>query len=208
MYLSAKQVKELYHITSQTLYNWRLRDKIKFKRLPSGKIVYLSLNDIPQKRKNVLYARVSSSDQKDDLTSQEQILRQFMSSNGIIVDDEFTDIASGINEDRKDFNKMISECLDGKIEKIFITYKDRLTRFGFGYIENILEKVGTKIIVINATKEEDFQQELTQDLVSIIHHFLIKTNSNRRKLLKKLESEIQNCINTSNSVTNIDNDNT
>lgn len=208
MYLSAKQVKELYHITSQTLYNWRLKDKIKFKRLPSGKIVYSSLDEaIQSTKKNVLYARVSNTKQKEDLVRQEQILRQFMSANGIIVDDEFTDIASGMNEDRKSFNTMINECLDGKIDKIYITYKDRLTRFGFGYIEKILNKVGTKIIVINATKEEDFQQELTQDLVSVIHHFSMKMYSNRRKLLKKLESEIQSCINTSNDVTNEENDN-
>jgi predicted site-specific integrase-resolvase len=65
-------------------------------------------------------------------------------------------------------------------------------RFGFGYIESILSSLGTKIVTINATKEEDFQQELTQDLVSIIHHFSMKMYSNRRKILKEVEEKIKN----------------
>jgi predicted site-specific integrase-resolvase len=144
------------------------------------------------KRKNVLYARVSNTKQKDDLERQKQILRQFMASNGFVVDEEYSDIASGMNESRAGFTKLVKECLEGKIDTIFVTYKDRLTRFGFGYIESILSSLGTKIVIINATKEEDFQQELTQDLVSIIHHFSMKMYSNRRKILKEVEEKIKN----------------
>lgn len=115
-----------------------------------------------------------------------------MASNGFVVDEEYSDIASGMNESRAGFTKLVKECLEGKIDTIFVTYKDRLTRFGFGYIESILSSLGTKIVIINATKEEDFQQELTQDLVSIIHHFSMKMYSNRRKILKEVEEKIKN----------------
>jgi len=191
MYLSAKQVKDLYQITSQTLYNWRKSDKIKFKILPSGRFVYLSNENVTSIRKNVIYSRVSNTKQKDDLIRQQQILRQYMTSNGITVDKEYFDIASGMNETRKGFINLLEDCSSGIIDTIYITYKDRLVRFGFNTIETLLKLYDVKIIVINATKEEDFQQELTQDLVSIIHHFSMRMYSNRRKMLKELQEKIK-----------------
>ena len=83
-----------------------------------------------------------------------------MTSNGIIVDKVYSDIASGMNSDRIDFNKMLSDCFEGKIDKIYITYKDRFVRFGFDYFVNILNKLGVEIVVINATTEEDFNMNL------------------------------------------------
>lgn len=191
MYLSAKQVKDLYQITSQTLYNWRKFGKIRFKILPSGRFVYLSNENVVPIRKNVIYSRVSNTKQKDDLIRQQQILRQYMTSNGIAVDKEYFDIASGMNETRKGFINLLRDCSSGIIDTIFITYKDRLVRFGFNTIETLLKLYDVKIIVINATKEEDVQQELTQDLISIIHHFSMRMYSNRRKMLKELQEKIK-----------------
>ena len=196
-YLSAKEVKTKYKITSQTLHNWRLAGKIEFVRLPSGKIVYTPIEQIqPTKKKNVLYARVSNTKQKDDLSRQISLLRSFMVSNGVVVDDEFSDIASGMNESRINFNKLLQQCFSGEVGRIYVTYKDRLTRFGYGYVETMLKLCDVEIVVVNATSEEDFQQELTQDLVSIIHHFSMKMYSNRRKMLKELETAMTNDLNT------------
>lgn len=192
MYLSAKQVKDLYQITSQTLYNWRKANKIKFEILPSGRHVYKSLEPVEQEnRKHVIYARVSNTKQKDDLVRQQQLLRQYLVSNGISVDQEYSDIASGMNEKRIGFISLLEDCSKGNIDSVYITYKDRLVRFGFGTIENLLKIFGVKIVVVNATKEEDFQQELTQDLISIIHHFSMKMYSNRRKMLKEIQEKIK-----------------
>lgn len=197
MYLSAKQVKDKYQITSQTLHNWRQGGNIKFIKTPSGKFLYSPLEEQPKlKKKNVIYARVSNTKQKDDLIRQKQTLRSFVTSNGLIVDEEFEDIASGMNEQRKSFNALIEKCISGEVGTIFVTFKDRLTRFGYGYIENMLKLHDVKIIVINATTEEDFQTELTQDLISIIHHFSMKMYSNRRKQLKDIANEIAKDINT------------
>lgn len=193
MYLSAKQVKDLYQITSQTLYNWRKSNKIRFKVLPSGRFVYLSDEDeITISKKNVIYTRVSNTKQKDDLIRQQQILRQYMAANGVIVDEEYSDIASGMNESRKGFTSLLKDCSSGVVNSVYITYKDRLVRFGFNTIETLLKLYNVNIVVINATKEEDFQQELTQDLISIIHHFSMKMYSNRRKMLKELQEKIIN----------------
>ncbi len=197
MYLSAKQVKDKYQITSQTLHNWRQGGNIKFIKTPSGKFLYSPLEEQPKlKKQNVIYARVSNTKQKDDLIRQKQTLRSFVTSNGLVVDAEYEDIASGMNEQRKSFNVLIEKCISGEVDTIFVTFKDRLTRFGYGYIENMLKLHGVKIIVINATSEEDFQTELTQDLISIIHHFSMKMYSNRRKQLKDIANEIAKDINT------------
>lgn len=187
MYITAKEVKLQLGITGQTLYNWRKGNKIKFKELNSRNFLYdissLELTDSP-KRQNVIYARVSNTKQKDDLDRQISILSEFMVTKGLIVDKIYQDIASGMNEDRKGFNKLCLDVMENKIDTIFISYKDRLTRFGYGYLENWFGKFGTKIVYINFTREEDFQTELTEDLISIIHHFSMKMYSSRRKMLK------------------------
>jgi len=95
-------------------------------------------------------------------------------------------ICSSHEEARKEFNDLLKLVFEYKINKIFISYKDRLTRFGYNYFETIFTYFGTKIEIVNLTKEEDFQTELTQDLISIIHHFSMKMYSNRRKELSKL----------------------
>ena len=191
-FYSAKQIKDKYQITSQTLHNWRLGKKIEFQRLPSGRIVYSLLTPtVPKNKKNVLYARVSNTKQKEDLERQVQLLRQYMISNGSIVDEEYVDIASGMNEDRKSFNRLLGDCFEGLIQTVYVTYKDRLTRFGFSYFENIFKKLGVDIVVLNATKEEDFQQELVQDFVSVIHHFSMKMYSNRKKILNEAKKSLQ-----------------
>jgi len=193
VFLSPKEVKERYRITNQTLYNWRCAGKIKYQKLPSGSFVYFPLEEqMDSTKKHVIYARVSNTKQSDDLKHQISLLQQYLCSNGIIVDEVFSDIASGMNEDRTKFNTLMELVVAGDIDTIYITYKDRLTRFGFGYIEKFCSLHGTKITVVNATNEEDFQTELTTDLISIIHHFSMKMYSNRRTELKKLEKTLKN----------------
>ncbi len=193
-YVSAKRVREHFGITSQTLHNWRNNGQIKFHKINSNKFVYdLSSvlnesNSVP--RFNIIYSRVSNTKQKDDLIRQSSILREFVTRNGFVCDHEFQDIASGMNENRKGFNDMLELVFQNKVSKIFVTYKDRLVRFGFGHFQKIFEIFGTEIVVVNATKEEDFQQELTEDLISIIHHFSMKMYSNRRKILNQLKKDL------------------
>jgi len=189
-YLSAKEMKEKYKITTQTLNNWRRNGKVKYIELSSRKFMYEDVfTEKEQKeRQCVIYTRVSNTKQKDDLIRQEKIIREFMVSTGVVPENVYSDIASGMNENRKGLNSLLKDIQDGKISKIYISYKDRLTRFGFGYFETFFEMFGVEIVVLNSSKEEDFQQELTEDLISIIHHFSMKMYSNRRKILKSTET--------------------
>lgn len=144
-------------------------------------------------RLNVLYCRVSNTKQKNDLETQKQILTNYCNSHSLLVDKIFSEIASGMNENRKEFNELINLILEGKVARIFITYKDRFTRFGFEYFNNLCKYFNTEIIVLeNQINEENFQKELTEDLISIIHHFSMKMYSNRRKQLKEMTKKLEN----------------
>ena len=97
-----------------------------------------------------------------------------------------------MNENRNDFNELIKAVTEYKINNIYITYKDRLTRFGFNYFETFFDLFDTKIVTLNNIEQESIEQELTEDLISIIHHFSMKMYSNRRKQLRKIQKKIEN----------------
>ena len=143
---------------------------------------------------NVIYARVSTKNQQDDLKNQLEFLKHYTLSEGYTISNVYTDYGSGMNYNRKNWNKLIDDCFDMKIDKIIISHKDRFVRFGFDWIANLLERLtGTKIIVAEniATTPE---AELIQDLISIIHVFSCRVYG-----LKKYKKKIEKDLNDKNS---------
>lgn len=192
MWLKSKEFKKILGLSNQALYERRKKGQLKFKKINDVFFYWLEENiETDTNRYNVIYCRVSNTKQKDDLDKQEKVLKEYAISNGYKVDYVFKDIASGMNESRKDLNELIKLVIENKVSKVFVSYKDRLTRFGYNYFEYIFKMFGTEIEVVNLTKEEDFQTELTQDLISIIHHFSMKMYSNRRKELNALKKVLQ-----------------
>ena len=192
MWLKSKEFKKILGLSNQALYERRKKGSLKFKIINNVYFYWLEENiETDTTRQNVIYCRVSNTKQRDDLDKQETILKEYAVSNGYKIDYIFKDIASGMNENRKDLNELIKLVIDNKVNKVFISYKDRLTRFGYNYFEYIFKMFGTEIEVVNLTKEEDFQTELTQDLISIIHHFSMKMYSNRIKELNALKKVLQ-----------------
>lgn len=100
-------------------------------------------------KKIIIYTRVSTSNQKDDLKNQVEFLKQYANAKGIIVDEVIEDYGSGLNYNRKKWNKLIDECMTSDISTIIITHKDRFIRFGFEWFEGFLEKSNVKIVVVN-----------------------------------------------------------
>ena len=195
-FVTAKEAKEYFRINGATLRMWRLNGKLNYKQFSSKKIMYDidSFEDYCAKPKyNVIYARVSTTKQKEDLNRQIEMVKGYAISNGYKIEKIFKDIASGMNENRTEFNLLLRDIFNGNIDTVFISYKDRLTRFGFDYFKHIFEEFGTKIVVLDELDEtnSDFQTELTNDLISIIHHFSMKLYSNRRKKLKEIEKLIE-----------------
>ena len=203
--LSSKEVANLCGVTIHTVCMWRKEGRLPFMKI-NDRVILHKIEDVEKllnkkifseentkKRKNIIYARVSTSKQKDDLKKQIQILNDFCNSNGIIIDEIFAEIASGMNEDREEFNKIIDLVINKEIDKIYITFEDRLIRFGFKYFENLFDKFDTQIVILNnKINNESFEEELSNDLISIIHHFSMKMYSNRRKKLKEASKLIEN----------------
>ena len=192
-WLSSKEFRNKYRISSATLWRRVHVGTVKTKEL-YGTTYYLDEDPSSEASMNVIYCRVSNTKQQADLKRQETILREYCVSNGIIPDKVISDIASGMNENRKGLQELIGLVKDGKVKTVYVSYKDRLTRFGFDYFVYLFNLFGTEIKVVNLTSEEDFQQERTQDFISILHHFSMKLYSNRRKELKQLKSEMESEI--------------
>lgn len=96
-----------------------------------------------------------------------------------------------MSSDRKDFQEVLRLIIKGEVELLVIENKDRLVRFGYEILESIFKYFGTKILVLNDILEnKSYEQELTEDLISIIHYFAMKNYSHRRKL-NKLRKELE-----------------
>ena len=140
-----------------------------------------------QTGKNVIYARVSTANQKDDLNNQIDFLKEYCNARGTIVDDIISDIGSGLNYKRKKWNKLLDDVISGNIDTIYIAYPDRFIRFGFEWFEHLCNKFNTKIVVVN-NKKLSPEQELTEDLINIIHVFSCRSYG-LRKYKKGLEDD-------------------
>lgn len=169
-------------VKRHTAYRWFKRGEIpNAVQLPSGTIyVPDEIFETEMKSKQgltVVYARVSSSEQrKTNLETQAEQLTQFAIANGWVVDKVIKEVGSGLNDERK---KLVDLLLsDEPIARIIVEHKDRLTRFGFNYLEILAKKQGFEIIVVNPTVID--QEDLMQDFASIITFFCARLYSGRR----------------------------
>ena len=196
--MKAKDVLKILNITRPTLTKYIKENKIKVDSVINGHYVYndesvyslIGLKKEKQNRLNVIYARVSNPPKKY-LDEQLKRLINFCSEKGITIDKEYFDIKSGMNFERDQFKDLIQEIVKGNIELIVIENKDRLCRFSFDLFNEFCKYFKTKIIVVNELSEKNFEQELTEDLISIIHYFSMKSYSHRRKL-NKIKKELEN----------------
>jgi putative resolvase len=118
-------------------------------------------------RKNYIYARVSTSKQLDDLSRQIEFLQRPEFS----MYDTIKDIGSGINFQRKGLATILESCIHQNIGEIVVAHRDRLCRFGFELIDKLVTMAGGKITVLDNSNDKTCEQELTEDLLAIIHVF-------------------------------------
>lgn len=195
--MTAAEVLRTLQITRPTLTKYVKEGKLKATVKGNGRYdydadsVYKMLNkDI--ERKTYLYARVSTSKQKKDLENQIQLLKNFCFQNGYIINGIYQDIASGISFDkRKQFFEMLDDILAGKVNKVIITYKDRLSRVGFELFVYLFRKYGCEIIVISEVGSEELDsQEIFEEIISLLHCYSMKLYSSRKaKKIKEVLEE-------------------
>jgi len=198
------QFAKLLNVTVKTLQNWDKQETLKAYRTPTNQRFYteeqlnqiLNLSNNTQKEKQGLkigYCRVSTHNQKSSLENQEEYLRSYTNAKGVILDEVFTDIGSGINYDRKNFNKILELVEAGEVLEIYVTYKDRFVRFGFDWFNNFCEKHGAKIIILNQPSTSP-EQELAEDLLNIATVFSARSHG-----LRTYKKQLEQNLNETNS---------
>ena len=185
--MKAKEVLNLLQISRKTLHVYAHDGRIRYTAMPNKMYnyneedVYRILNK-GVKRKTVIYARVSTRKQKNDLQNQIEQMKQWCFMNGNTISAIYSHIASGISfEKRKGFFEMPDEILDHRVEKVVITYKDRLSRVGFELFLYLFRKFRTEIVVISEIGDPKLDSEdIFEEIVCMLHCYSMKMYSKRR----------------------------
>lgn len=148
----------------------------------------------PDQKLTILYARVSSRGQKGDLDNQVEALKRFCIGAGTAFDDVWTDIGSGLNYRRPHFRQLINEAMAGRLQKVVIAHRDRLVRFGYEMVEDILAACGVELVVINRSEKSDFMTELGEDLIAIVQHFCARFYGQRAYKCKQATALVKQAV--------------
>lgn len=199
-FVGGKEASKILGVHQRTLYLWDEKGEIETIRTSGNKRLYnvkkylltreksanicTELDDLDTKTEklNICYVRVSTQNQKDDLERQ-KLLMKTKYPNYIIIED----IGSGLNLNKRGINKIIHLGIKGKINELVVAYKDRLTRFGFELIEDIITKYSNgKITIINKSEEVSQEEELVKDIMAIMNVYVAKLNGLRRYKNKEI----------------------
>jgi putative resolvase len=141
----------------------------------------------------VAYARVSSSDQKEDLIRQEKMLEMFCSSHGWSYE-IISDLGSGMNYHKKGLRRLLGLILNRNIRRLVLTHKDRLLRFGSELIFALCEENEVEVILVNQGSEASFEEELAADVLEIITVFSARLYGARSRKNKRLIADLQKAV--------------
>jgi putative resolvase len=191
-----KEAKKLLGVTTRTIQRWDKQGKIKVvrtigsRRIPESEIKRIL--GLKEERVVVGYARVSSTTKKDDLERQKQLLHSYAKGKGYGEIQILIDVGSGLNEKRKGFLRLLEMVTERKVSRVIIVYKDRLTKFGFEILRMMFQAFGTEIEVINS--EEKNQEELVEDLITIVSHFAGKLYGIRSHKYKEVVEGVKKLV--------------
>ena len=201
-FISIKEASSFLGVSTQTLRRWDRQGKlVPTKRTQGNQRRYDITQLVPVNRKNIstkelptiAYARVSSHDQKDDLHRQMQMLEYFCTSHGWIFE-IISDLGSGLNYSKKGLRKLLQKIVNGDIQRLVLTHKDRLLRFGAELIFALCEAKEIEIVVINKGETPSFEEELASDVLEIITVFSARLYGSRSHKNKKLMDNLKQAV--------------
>lgn len=191
--MKRQKAAKLLNVSVQTIANYRRQGLIKTIQLPTGQYDYneddiFDILNNHEERMTIVYARVSTGKQKDHLQTQLDDLNQFCISNGWTVDKTISEVASGLTFDkRKSFYELLDLIESNKVKRVIITHKDRLSRVSFDVFKHLFEKHGCDIVILSDMLEEKTdQEEIFEEIISLLHCFSMRMYSKRRKGFKKV----------------------
>ncbi|MFL5656028.1 MAG: IS607 family transposase [Ktedonobacteraceae bacterium] len=175
---SPQEFGQLIGRKTKTLQKWDREGKLKAHRSPTTNRRYYTHDQYlayrglvaQEQGLTIVYIRVSGVAQKPDLANQIKALETYCQQQAITVDEWLSDIGSGLNYKRKQFNRLMELVELGQVRRLVIAHKDRLVRFGYGYFEAFCQRHNTEIIVMNGEALSP-EQELVQDLIAIVTVF-------------------------------------
>jgi predicted site-specific integrase-resolvase len=192
MKVSIGKASKALGVSIETLRRWETENKIKTERTPNGhrrydlsKLISSSRKKIPENRKTIAYASVSSHDQKLDLERQKKVLEMYCAAQGWNFE-LVSDLGSGMNYQKKGLKKLLNEILSDEIGRIVLTHKDRLLRFGSELIFSICAIKEIEVIIINKGDDTTFEEDLAKDVLEIITVFSARLYGSRSKKNQKL----------------------
>jgi len=195
MLLRQSEIKKFYKIDRVSLYSYENQGILKSYKTPGKHRRYLK-EDIEKllglqnvdSRKVACYARVSTKKQEENLQRQVERLRTYCDKKGYSSITFYSDIASGLNDNRRQFNKLLDQVVKQNINTIVVEYKDRLCRFGLNILHNLLKGYGCTIEIVN-NEQEVSNNELVEDVLSIITSYsarLYGKRSHKKEIKSKL----------------------
>jgi putative resolvase len=189
-------------VSRDTLRRWEKSGKITVERTAKGHRRYnlaLLMGASPRqdqtKKKTVVYARVSGHDQKEDLIRQIQILETFCAANGWTYE-VIEDLGSGLNYNKRGLRNLIRAICLAQVDRLVLTHKDRLLRFGSELIFSLCEQFGIEVVIINKTESSTFEDDLVQDVLEIITVFSARLYGARSRKNKKLLDALKEAAET------------
>ena len=190
-----KEFAKLLNVSVKTLQRWDREKTLIANRTPTNRRYYtydqyLQFKGIGKDadfRKIVIYTRVSTRNQSDDLENQVDFLQTYANAKGLIADEIIRDYGSGLNYNRKKWYQLLVEVMENKIKMILVSHKDRFVRFGFDWFEKFCNKFNVEIVVVKNEKLSP-HEELVQDIVSILYEFSCRLYG-LRKYKKQIEGD-------------------
>ncbi len=173
----------------RTAWRWFKAGKIKGYQMDTGTIIITENHQPDRPQKVAIYTRVSAAQNRPNLDTQAERLLGYCAAKGYQVHKVIKEVGSGVNHSRRKLLKLLA---DPTITVIIVEHKDRLTRFGFRYIETLLEQQGRRVEVVNLA--DNGREDLVDDLVAIIYSFCAQLYGQRRakrktkQIVKELET--------------------
>lgn len=200
-YYTTGQTARYFNVTPHTIQEWDRKGKLKSTRnknnrrqFPREEIVRLLTennlyHDDTNPKHDVIYARVSTKRQADQGDLDRQITSIVTTQPGLTNLLVLKETGSGLNDHRKQLTKLLNLILQDKVNRVYVTYKDRLTRFGYNYIQTLATAHNVQIITTNTEPNKNIQEELVQDVMSLIASFSgrlygLRSHKNKRKIDK------------------------
>lgn len=201
MLLRVGEAAEFLGVATSTMRRWETEGKLvpirtagnqrRYEKESLIKFRGIQLN----KKHTIAYARVSSSDQKEDLVRQVDNISNYCIAKGYQFE-VIQDLGSGLNYKKKGLTTLIEKICSGEIERIVVNYKDRLIRFGFEMLEQICSIHGVQIEVINLTQDKTYEEELVEDVLSVITVFSSRLYGSRSRKASKIQKEVKDLFDT------------